>query len=89
MFFQIARLAFFGFIVLTVLYVILSWYSRSIRRGKLETEFDEEVKTGDRDAFIKEGLARYDSSLRRKLILGVYVVPVIVVAALIYVTNFM
>jgi len=89
MFFQIARLAFFGFIVLTVLYVILSWYSRSIRRGKLETAFDEEVKTGDRDAFIKEGLARYDRSLRRKLILGVYVVPVIVVAALIYVTNFM
>jgi len=89
MVFAIARLAFFGFIALTILYVILSWYSRSIRRGKLEREFDEDIGEGDRDAFVREGLRRYDNSLRRRLILGVYVVPVLVVAAIIYVTNFM
>jgi hypothetical protein len=42
----------------------------------------------DRDTFVQEGLTRYDSSLRRKLILGVYVVPTLLVMLLIYLTNF-
>lgn len=84
----LGRLMIIGFIVLTVIYVSLSLYSRSVRRGKLEQWWEEEGRPGDRDAYIEAGMKQYDSSLRRKLILGVYVVPITLVAILIYVTNF-
>ncbi|MDV4146337.1 MULTISPECIES: hypothetical protein [Shimia] len=82
------RLSVIGFVVLTVIYVSLSFYSRAVRRGKLEAEWEEEGMTGDREAFIDEGLRDYDHSLRRKLILGVYIVPVTLVILLIYFVNF-
>lgn len=78
-----------AFVVLTVIYVIISAWSRSVRKEKLEEEWDEEIREGDRDAFIESGLREYDRSLRRKLILGVYVVPVVFVLAMLYVVNFM
>lgn len=84
----IIRLAFFAFLVMLVVYFVLSWWSRSVRRSKLEDEWDEEAMTGDREAFIERGLAEYDGSLRRKLIFGVFVVPYLVIGVLIYVVNF-
>ncbi|KMK65666.1 hypothetical protein [Puniceibacterium sp. IMCC21224] len=75
-------------VILTLVYIGVSLYSRSVRRGKLEAEWDEEGMTGDRDAWITEGLRDYDGSLRRKLILGVYVVPFTLMAVIIYLTNF-
>lgn len=85
----LARLLVFGFLALSVVYVCLSLYSRSVRRDKLEAEWDEEIKDGDREAFVQEGLQEYDGSLRRKLILGVYVIPIGIVSFIIYATNFM
>ena len=82
------RLMAIGFIVLTVIYVCLSLYSRSVRRGKLEEWWEEEGRPGDLDAYIEKGLEEYDSSLRRKLILGVYIIPFTVMVIIIYLTNF-
>ncbi|QFT80256.1 hypothetical protein FIU89_06490 [Roseovarius sp. THAF27] len=84
----LARLLIIGFIVCTILYVVLSIYSRSVRKGKLREWWEEEGRPGDLDAYIEKGLEAYDGSLRRKLILGVYVVPFSIVAAIIYFTNF-
>ena len=86
--FALARLMVIGFIVLTVIYVALSLYSRSVRRGKLKLWWEEEGQPGDLDAYVEQGLKEYDGSLRRKLILGVYVVPVCLVSLIIYLTNF-
>lgn len=86
--FALARLMVIGFIVLTVIYVALSLHSRSVRRGKLERQWAEEGREGDQEAFVEAGLAEYDGSVRRKLILGVYVIPVLVVGVIIYLTNF-
>lgn len=83
------RLAGIGFVVLSVIYVIISIWSRRVRRRKLNAEWDEEGMSGDREAFVEEGLQDYDASLRRKLILGVYIVPVTLVIVIIYMTNFM
>lgn len=77
-----------GMVVLTVVYISLSLYSRATRRDKLEKAWDDEGMTGDRDAFIDNGLREYDGSVRRKLILGVYIVPITAIAAIIYFTNF-
>jgi hypothetical protein len=83
-----ARLAIVGFIVLTIIYICLSFYSRAVRRGKLEARWDSARGPGDRESFVRRGLERYDGSIRRKLILGVYVVPVVIVVLIIYFTNF-
>ena len=85
--FALARLVFVGFIVLTVIYVCLSLYSRAVRRGKLKDKWEAGQKLVDRETFVQRGLERYDGSIRRKLILGVYIVPVVVVAVIIYLTN--
>ncbi|MGY9045906.1 hypothetical protein P775_02340 [Puniceibacterium antarcticum] len=76
-----------GFGVLTLVYIALSLYSRSVRRGKLMAEWDA-VGSGDRDVFVQQGLEEYDGSLRRKLILGVYVVPILLMGMIIYLVNF-
>ena len=82
------RLIVFGFIILTVIYVVLSLYSRSVRRGKLRQEWEDEGIEGDKDDWVRAGLKEYDQSLRRKLILGVYVVPLAVIGTIIYLVNY-
>ena len=85
--FAMFRLVIIGFIALTIIYLCLSFYSRMVRRRKLAAEW-EEARQGDRDTFIEQGLEEYDGSLRRKLIFGVYVVPTVLVALIVYLTNF-
>ncbi|MEL6646400.1 MAG: hypothetical protein AAFY35_18370 [Pseudomonadota bacterium] len=84
----LARLVVIGFVVLTIIYFCLSLYSRSVRKGKLEEWYEEAGRPGDREAYIDAGLKEYEGSLRRKLIWGVYVVPVSIIAIIIYFTNF-
>ena len=86
--FALGRLLVIGFLVLSVVYICLSLYSRAVRREKLEKEWDEEIQQGDRDTFVQAGLRDYDGSLRRKLILGGYIVPLTVISVIIYFTNF-
>jgi hypothetical protein len=82
------RLIGFGFIFLTVVYIALSLYSRSVRRKKLSQEWEDEGMEGDKNDWVRAGLAEYDQSLRRKLILGVYVVPLVVIGTIIYLVNY-
>jgi len=87
-FFSLVRLAVIGFAALSVIYIGLSYYFRAARRRKLIREWEEEWPTTDRDKFLRDGVAKYDGSLRRKLILGVYVIPFCVVVFIVYATNF-
>ncbi|MBE1283711.1 MAG: hypothetical protein GJ676_10415 [Rhodobacteraceae bacterium] len=74
----------------TIAYVGLSLYSRSVRKGKLEAHWEKkDAMKGDKQAFVERGLQRYDQSFRRKLILGVYIVPWVAIVALIYIRNYM
>lgn len=86
------RLVVVGFVLLTIIYICLSLYSRSVRKAKLRDEWNAGSLAGkppgEYETFIDEGMAEYDTSLRRKLILGVYVVPTLLVALIIYLTNF-
>ena len=82
------RLIVIGFVVLTIIYIALSIYSRRVRRGKLYQKWAGGPRLVDRDIFVQRGLKRYDGSIRRKLILGVYIVPVGLVILTVYLTNF-
>lgn len=88
MIFGLLRLGAMAFIVMLLVYFVLSWWSRGVRRDKLEAEWDEDIQTGDKAAFVEEGLEDYEGSLRRKLIFGVFVVPYLVIAVLVYVVNY-
>ena len=88
--FALARLLVIGFFVLTIVYICLSLYSRAVRRGKLEAEWREDGTEGANiEEFVQKGLKEYDGSLRRKLILGVYVIPIGIVSFIIYARSFM
>jgi hypothetical protein len=82
------RLAVVGFVVLTVLYVIIGIYVRSLRRERLEEMWEEEGKPGERDDYVARGMAEYNASLRPRLLLFVYIIPTIVMGAIIYATNY-
>lgn len=84
----ILRLVFFGFIGLTVVYWLVAVYSRSVRRERLEKEFDAGDVEGVRDDYIKAGLDQYEHGLRRKLIVLVYIIPAAVVAVTVYYVDF-
>lgn len=81
------RLVFFALIGLTIVYVLVSIYSRSVRRERLEEAFDAGEGQGDRDEFIRQGLAAYDKGLRRKLLLLIYIVPLVAMFVIAAIVN--
>lgn len=86
-----ARLVLFGFIALSVVYLSISIYSRSVRREKLEEAWAEEnegsTDMAARDAYVEAGIVAYNNSFRPKLIGLVYIIPTVIVIAIIYLTN--
>ncbi len=82
------RLALVGLIGLSVLYLVISIYARSVRRETLERQWDEGDGAGERADFVRAGLEAYRHSLRKKLVLLVYIVPVILVSLVVYLMNF-
>jgi hypothetical protein len=86
------RLAFFMYVGLTIIYFLTSVYSRSVRREKLEKEWDsdptkEGTTVSERTAFIEDGMQAYDKGLKRRLLWLIYILPTIAFAAVIYFIN--
>jgi len=85
------KLVVFGYLFLGVVYVTLVLYSRSIRRERLENEWTQheppDATDEDRRAFISDGLEQYSNSLRKRLILLVFIIPPIIVGTIIYLIN--
>ncbi|AGI73472.1 hypothetical protein OA238_c35030 [Octadecabacter arcticus 238] len=82
------RLILGGVVILGVVYICVTLYSRSVRREKLEDLWDKEPVEGTtREAYIADGMAQYESGLRKKLILLVFVIPPLVVGTIIYFIN--
>lgn len=82
------KLVVFGFLALAVIYLCISLYSRSVRREKLENGWEEAPVEGmTREDYIAEGMAKYESGLRKRLILLVFVIPPVIVGTIIYFIN--
>ena len=84
----ILRAAVLGFVLLSVVYWLVSVYSRSVRREKLEKKFDAGGIEADRQAYIEAGMQAYNKSLRRRLIWLVYIIPAVGVSATVYFVNY-
>jgi hypothetical protein len=92
MIFGLARTIVMALIGLTVVYVLVSIYSRSVRREKLEKEWDtdparEGAPEADRSAFIEAGMEAYRHGLKRRLLWLIYIIPMIVFMTIIYFVN--
>jgi len=81
------RLAFFALIGLTVAYFLVSIYSRSVRREKLEKRWKAEGLEGDRDAWIEAGMRDYEKGLKKRLLWLIYIIPMAAFFAIIYFIN--
>lgn len=82
------RLGIFLLIAMSVVYLLLRIYLRSLARERLEKRYDAKPHPGSRDDFVAAGLRDYEKSMGRKLLWGVFVLPVVVIGTLVYVLNF-
>ncbi|MFO7759701.1 MAG: hypothetical protein R6V26_14715 [Roseovarius sp.] len=82
------RLLFFGLIFLTVVYFGLSWYLRAEHRRRMERDWEATGRPGTREAYVEAGMEQYNKSLRRRLLLLVYIIPMSTVIVIVYVTNY-
>ncbi|RBI76102.1 hypothetical protein DQW77_04220 [Roseovarius sp. TE539] len=83
------RIVIFGFAFLTAVYVIAFLWSRSVRAGRLRKEWRDSGGIGDMETYVRQGLERQDGQVRRRLVVLVYVIPVAVMVAVIYISNFL
>jgi hypothetical protein len=86
------RLAFVMYVMLTIIYFLTSIYSRSVRREKLEKEWDtdparEGALPDERRAFIEAGMVLYDKGLKKRLLWLIYIVPTVGFMTTVYFVN--
>ena len=79
-------------VVLTTIYLGLSFYKRWEERRRLVAEFearetDASPSDADKKAFLDKGMNAYERSLKKKLLLGVYLVPLALLVLLVVVAQ--
>jgi hypothetical protein len=75
--------------VLTAIYVGLDWYMRRDRIRRLNEEHASgEGSALTREDYVTRGMAEYDRSWERKLLLGVYILPFLAALILALVANY-
>ena len=88
----VLSLAVVGVIGLSVVYLLMWIYARSVRREQLEKDWAADHPDGGdpdaREAFIETGVKDYEPGLRRRLIIFVFILPAVAVAAILFVTNY-
>lgn len=86
--FGLLRLFVILIVLLTVIYWALVFYFRAGERDRLEAEWEAEQPPLPRHTFVDNGIRDYQRSLRRKLLWGVYIVPLGAICILIYYVNY-
>lgn len=80
------------FVLLSIVYVVLSVKARLTQKAKLDAEYTAPDKSRDitqsKEEYIATGMKKYGKSYRPKLIFGVYLVPVAIIAVLIYLAQY-
>ena len=80
------------FLILTVIYVILSQWSRWRERARLRDEYqagDEELRQSmTEDEYVARGMVEYSRSLRPKLFLFVYAIPGVIGTGLVWLAQY-
>ena len=78
----------FILLILTAIYVALRFTSRYMRREKLKAEYKSVDLATPKDEYIATGLKKYDRSLKPKLFIFVYLIPLLIMGGLIYLAQY-
>ena len=74
--------------VLSAIYIGLGWYMRWDRTRRLEDEHASgQGGALTREDYVAKGLSKYDRSWERKLLLGVFILPILAARGLARVAN--
>lgn len=80
------------FLILTIVYVILSLWGRFRERARLRSDYRAQTElfreSETEEAFIARGMMQYNRSLRPKLFLFVYAIPGGLAALLIWLAQY-
>ena len=74
-------------VALSIVYVCLFFYLRSGARMRLEEDWVQEGRPGDRDDWVEERVAPAMARIRVWLVVAVYVMPVVGLTAFVWLTN--
>lgn len=87
MIFGYLRVLLIALVGLTIVYLAVSVYSRSVRREKLEKRWDAGQGDGPRDEYIRKGMDAYEKGLKKRLLWLIYILPLAGMAATVYWVN--
>ena len=75
--------------VLSAIYVALDWYMRWDRARRLDAEHASgEGEALTREDYVAKGLAKYDRSWERKLLYGIFFLPILAALVLALIANY-
>jgi len=72
------------FVLLTIIYIALTVTNRLKEKTRLKAGYADSKKDMSKDDYVAKGMAKYNRSLKAKLFLGVYMVPVLIAGFLVY-----
>ena len=75
-------------LILSVIYVLLSTSGRMRQRKRLNSEYKADKPETSKDDFIEKGMIKYDRSMRPKLFLFVFIIPIIIIGTLIFLAQY-
>ena len=74
--------------ILSAIYVLLSTSGRLRQRKRLNSEYKADKPETSKDEFITTGMIKYDRSMRPKLFLFVFIIPIIIIGTLIFLAQY-
>ena len=87
---MIAALRLFAllFVVLSLIYLVLSFFLRQIAQKEARDAWEKLETRIDWETYLERQMKSHNRTMRRNLILGVYVLPMSFLAAVVYFVNF-
>ncbi|MBL4628072.1 MAG: hypothetical protein JKY00_08555 [Roseicyclus sp.] len=85
--FGLGRVAIVMMVGLSVVYICMFFYLRSGARMRLEEDWVNQGRPGEREAWVEQRIAPVASRIRVWLVLGVYVIPVIGLTVFVWLSN--
>jgi hypothetical protein len=75
--------------VLSAIYIALGWYTRWDKIRRLESEHaNGQGAALTREDYVAKGLVEYERSWERKLLLGVFILPILAALGIALVANY-
>lgn len=76
------------FAILSAVYAVLSVTANLRQRQKLRSEYHKQSDVESQQDFVERGLRKYNRSLRPKMLLGVYFIPLALACLLIWLAQY-